>query len=167
MDALVTVFSWSTNGSRVSACVFLWKTNGIRVWAWMLFIWMLESPYSLGTQTEVALVAVFLWNMSGIMVWAWMLLGHGCSSHRILLEPLVSESLQEPPEGLQGPTHSKFTAPTQSAQSHLFSGHCSSVVRALSQAERGLRLPKLSSLDLKHLKLREHKTACGLQLFKH
>ena len=73
---------------------------------------------------------------------------------------LVSEG-----QGLQGLTHSKFTAP-QSARSHLLSGHCSSGP-CLSQAERGLKLPKLASLDLKHLKLREHKTACGLQLSKH
>ena len=38
-------------------------TNGIMVWAWML-----QSPYSFGTQTEE------LW------------FGHGCSRHRILLK---------------------------------------------------------------------------------
>ena len=48
MDALVTVFSWNT--------------SGIMVWAWML-----QSPYSLGTRTELwfgldALVTVFSWK---------------------------------------------------------------------------------------------------------
>ena len=46
MDALVTILSWNRNG-RVG--------------------WMLQSPYSLGTRTEI-----------------WF--GHGCSSHRILLK---------------------------------------------------------------------------------
>ena len=71
------------------------------------------------------------------------------------------------PRGLQRLTLSTVTVPTHSGHSH-FSRHCSSEsVRLEPRAGRGLRLPKLSSLDFKHLKLREHKTAFGLQLSKH
>ena len=69
MDALVTVWSWNTNGIMVWAwllwspyAVRSWNTNGIMVWAWLLW-----SPYAPGTRTE-------LW------------FGHGCSGHRMLLE---------------------------------------------------------------------------------
>ena len=71
------------------------------------------------------------------------------------------------PRGLQRLTLSTVTVPTHSGHSH-FSRHCSSESVWLEpRAGRGLRLPKLSSLDFKHLKLREHKTAFGLQLSKH
>ena len=78
MDALVIVCSWNA--------------NGFMVWAWMLW-----SPYALGTRTELwfghgcsghrmllehernyglgmdALVTVCTWNTNVIMVWAWIL----------------------------------------------------------------------------------------------
>ena len=76
MDAPVTVFSWNTNGIMVGA-------------------WMLQSPYSFGTRTELwfgldalvtvfsknernyglgmdAPVTVFSGNTNGIMLGAWM-----------------------------------------------------------------------------------------------
>ena len=95
-----------------------WNMNGYMLWAWMLW-----SPYALGTRTDIcfghacsdhrmpleheriyalgmdALVTVCSWNTNGYMLWAWMLcspyapgtrtdicFGHGCSDHRMLLE---------------------------------------------------------------------------------
>ena len=94
MDAVVTGCSWNT--------------NVIMVWAWML-----QSPYALGTRTLLwfgrgcssyglgmdAPVTVCSGNTNNVMVWAWMLqspyalgtrlllwFGHVWSSHRMLLE---------------------------------------------------------------------------------
>ena len=104
MDALVTAWSWNTNG----------------IMAWARMLW---SPDALGTRTELwfgpgcsghrmllehernyavgmdAPVTGWSWKTNGIMVCAWMLwspcalgtrtelcFGHGCSSQRMVLE---------------------------------------------------------------------------------
>ena len=78
MDALLTICSWNTNG-------------------YMLWAWILWSPYALGARTDIcfghgcsghrmlleherdyalgmdSLVTVCSWNTNGIILWAWML----------------------------------------------------------------------------------------------
>ena len=59
MDALVTVWSWNTNGIMLGhGC------PGNRL------VFEHERNYGLGMD---ALVAVWSWNTNAIMVWAWML----------------------------------------------------------------------------------------------
>ena len=129
-----------------------------------------RTPITSFVQRAKEIAAAAFYNMFLACRCEHLLMNQTEAAKDVKFRPTSSVSFRRSlvtPRGLQRLTLSTITVPTHSGHSH-FSRHCSSESVWLEpRAGRGLRLPKLSSLDFKHLKLREHKTAFGLQLSKH